>query len=146
VNDCTNWNGASTYTKEKAMFTPAYVARKVGSDYVLIRVDPVGVTLRAGLVGAGIALAAVALTKRGVLPLLLGAAGVGAAYAGLTGRNPMEALSKTRGAAAGLGKDAPSATHSVDSHRRTQVGADPVDEALMQSFPASDPPASNGDR
>lgn len=124
------------------MLSPAYVARRVGSDYVLVRVDPLGMLVRAGLAGAGMALLGYALTRRGVLPAMAGLAGAAMAYHGWTGRNLAREAFSGGGPSHGPNSDSPSFFRQKKTADPVQVPTDPVEEAQMESFPASDPPGS----
>ena len=123
------------------MLTPSYVAKKVGSDYVLVRVDTPGVALRTGATAAGLYMISNAARGRGLTSILASVAGAALAYYGWTGRNPADLVLCDRPR---HGRS--SETPSYSGHRRgangVQIPADAVEEASMESFPASDPPAS----
>gem|GEM_PF-2533900 len=126
------------------MLTPSYVARKVGTDYMLVRVDPHGVALRAGAAVAGVFIAANASKGRGLSRIIASAAGAALAYYGWTGRNPADLLARNR---ARHGRPAQSPSSGGDIRgERVQIPSDRLEEALMESFPASDPPASGNSR
>ena len=119
--------------------TPTYVAKRIGDEYVMIRVDAEGVIQRAGLAGLGLGLIGYGLMKRGIFGLLSCAAGSALAYSGWTGRS---LLDHARGVAAPSPKGGASGNTTTDSDQKNT--ADALDESLMESFPASDPPASHG--
>jgi len=123
------------------MLTPAYVAKKVGSEYVLVRVDTPGVAIRTGATVAGLMMCANAAKGRGLTSVIASAVGVALAYYGWTGRNPLESVMKDR-PRSGNANQTPSHAGHHRKQTNVQIPSDPVEEALMQSFPASDPPGS----
>ena len=123
------------------MAQPKYVVKRFGNDYKIIRTDTEGVVMSGLAVAAGSIIALKGLKRFSLFGLAVAAAGAGLAYYGATGKNPVEELKKRYGLANPL-KDGtgPSHQHDDTSDER-QEAEDEVDEAAMESFPASDPPA-----
>ena len=122
------------------MKTPRYVAKRVGRDYVLVRVDTGEVMQRVGIATGGLLMLGWGASHRGLTGALASVAGAALAYYGWTGQNPLELIRKSS-PPQGSPSDAPSYRHHGE--RSAQMPEDKVDEAAMESFPASDPPASH---
>ncbi len=121
--------------------TPRYVVRKVGDRYITEPVASAGIEICSLCTAGGGLLALYGAGKGGWLGLGLTALGGGMFYRGLTGRNPVKLFrgrsSRARSGEASLG---PSYPHDYRG-RSNQLPADEIDEAAMESFPASDPPS-----
>jgi hypothetical protein len=122
------------------MAMPHYVAKRIGDEYQLVRVDKGEYVSCMGWVVAGSGLCLYGLTRRRLSGFFLAVAGAGLIYRGTTGLNPLHALfGKPRDRS---GDPALSPSYQHDLSPAGQLPGDEVDEASMESFPASDPPAS----
>ncbi len=119
--------------------SPHYIAQKRGDDYVLVRVDPVAHMSRVVAGAAGLTFLAKGLSRAGLTAIVGCALGAGLIYHAITGRDPRDMVSPKSRAKHGSDKDSPSFPGDATSK---QLPADELEEASMESFPASDPPAS----
>ncbi|HEX8520852.1 MAG TPA: hypothetical protein VF669_01265 [Tepidisphaeraceae bacterium] len=117
-----------------------FTAKKVGDQYVIVPQGEQEQMNRTALAAGGALVALLGLKRGGLLGLLATMGGGCMLFRGITGYSPLARLLCDRpGGDKGESTESPSFQHSWKPSQ--QVASDDVDEAAMESFPASDPPA-----
>jgi hypothetical protein len=122
--------------------TPTFIVRKFGDRYVPVRQDSCPAT-RAAYAGGGALLCVAGRHRGGLLGKVAFVAGGMLMFRGLLGYNPLQLCCSNRGAPDAPPSLAPSYQNDLPV-RAPQMPEDVVDEQSMESFPASDPPATTG--
>lgn len=120
-----------------------FVVKRVGDRYVTVPKDGSPSSDRVFFGGWGLLLTYLGLERRGLLRLAMVGVGACMTARGILGRERYEAMWRAwalKRAPDGERGRAPSYQNDF-AGRAPQAPADRVDEASMESFPASDPPA-----
>ena len=123
-----------------------FTVEKIGDTYVTVPVDHYPNATRTAWGVWAFIVAALGIRRGGLLGTALFAAGGLMTYRCVTGQSPLPKSWTCCGPAREPRGHRPSESPSYqnDAQRSGQMPADYVDEASMESFPASDPPTRSG--
>lgn len=122
------------------MSMPRYIVKRIGDRYELHRKDSHAKVASSLYLFGGGALILHGCVRRGFSGAAAIAIGGVAIYRGMTGRNLLSGLCRCKAEPLGDSRLAPSYQNDGLS-KAPQLPLDEVEEASMESFPASDPPA-----